>query len=110
MPNSYKIRIEQKSGAFKSDLANCHGFSVNNLGTTRVRFGLTSGGGEMFLEPGESTAFDAGENVPFAKDVISGEFEKLTKEELELTQAEYDAYEHTDLCRISKKIGSDECP
>lgn len=110
MPNSFKIRNEQKSAPFQSDLVSCHEFSLNNLGTTRVRFMLLSDGGEVFLEPGESVGFNAGENIPFARDVIDGRFEKLTKEELDLTDVEYADYKHINLCRISKKIGSEDCP
>lgn len=110
MPNSFKIRNEQKSAPFQSDLVGCHEFSVNNIGTTRVRFLLVSDGGEVTLEPGESVAYSAGENIPFYRDVIDGGFEKLTAEELDIDPAEYANYKHINLCRISKKIGSDDCP
>lgn len=110
MPNSFKIRNEQKSADFQSDLVNCYEFSVNNLGTTRLRFRLLSDGGEVRLEPGESVGFNAGENIPFARDVIDGSFERLTVEELEITPQEHANYKHISLCRISKKIGSEECP
>lgn len=110
MSKSFKIRNEQKSAPFQSDLVGCHEFSVNNPGTTRVRFRLQGDGGEITLEPGESVAFNAGENIPFARDVIDGSFEKLTAEELGIDPTEYANFKHINLCRISKKIGSDECP
>ncbi len=94
--DSVSIRIEQKSEQFQSDILNCHGFSIANLGTSDVVFKFLSDGGETIIRAEETVVFDSVAHVPFKDDVLEGRFIPAVG----VLQAD-----RVDLVRIVKYIG-----